>query len=131
MKRFKSLALRVAAISLFALPASFGTLAACNGQAGTVCADACDCTHCNDRDEELCINAVSAEFDRAAAYDCTLEFQDYVDCALETSDCNLDRKTATISYEIDPDCITNELADYNKCLADQTNHGPKGGKTPF
>lgn len=84
------------------------------GQAVTVCDLVCECTHCSDRAEDACIINVDRMIETAAAYDCTEDFDKYVECIEKDGDCNDTNFTAD-------DCLADELVDLLECMNDESD----------
>ncbi len=77
----------------------------------------CECELCNDRKYDECIISTDAELERAAAYECDAEAEEYLDCVIAKADCDDNR------MELDSDDCDNESEDYYECIEDATDLG--------
>ena len=79
-----------------------------------MCEAHCDCTGCNDREEELCSVAFQANYDVAVAHGCELEAQEFLSCAAEDNQCN------DHAFLVDDSC-GDELTDMSTCIEDSSD----------
>lgn len=82
----------------------------CQSRFKDFCTQSMDCARGNDADIDACIAEAEAQESRAAAYDCSADFDSYFDCAEQTLDCSHH------AVEIDSDC-GKDLKRMNKCIA--------------
>ena len=59
-----------------------------NSTANEWCDLVCKCEGCNDREQDDCVLALTANIDRADAFGCDAERADYDDCRKRQGDCN-------------------------------------------
>ncbi len=125
----------LALATMLALPVSIGVGSGC-GQAHDICDVVCECTKCNDRSEDNCLNEISRMIDKAAAYDCSDDMDKYVECVVSDNDCD----DASFSANA---CFADELQDVLECIDDASDitgpivgegegegEGPQGGAFP-
>jgi hypothetical protein len=91
----------------------------------------CECELCNDRSEDACQVQIGAALDAADEYDCAEEAEAYIECLIDESDCEDDDN----QFEVEPDCLENELDDLNDCIDDNSDldvvmQGPSGPDGP-
>jgi hypothetical protein len=121
-----------AALALF-ISAPVGIIAANQGCGlnHDFCDVYCECELCNDRSEDACQVQIGAALDAADEYDCTEEAEAYIECLMDESDCDDDDN----QFEVEPDCLENELDDLNDCIDDNSDldvvmQGPGPGPGP-
>ena len=110
---FKTVLRHAALATVLAFPFAVGMGSGC-GRAQEVCDVVCDCVLCNDRTEDDCIIELDRMIERAEAYDCVQEADDYFDCAINKGDCDDNVFDAN-------DCIEDELADVLDCIEDNSD----------
>jgi hypothetical protein len=85
-------------------------LFACS-RAAEVCGAQCDCELCSDRKYDMCKIEVSASIDEANAYDCGDDYQAYLDCRLDRSEC-----ADHHNWQLAQDACQSELTRYHDCV---------------
>ena len=96
-----------------ALSAGLVISAACNTQATGVCDTYCECTICNDLEEDFCADGVAAVIAMAEAYECNEEIEAMTECINDKSDCD--------DNNLDLDSCKDEGEDLGECFQDKTD----------
>ena len=81
-------------VTMLALAASVLS-GGCESSAENVCELVCECTHCNDFEEERSCAHLEWQADVAESYDCTSEFDDWAKCVEDNGRCNEDEASFT------------------------------------
>lgn len=97
-------------------------LMGCQSRFKDFCTQSMDCQRGNDQDIDACIAEAEAQEAKAAAYDCSADFDSYFDCAEQTLDCSHHQ------VEIDSDCGS-DLKRMNKCIARASDLGDDDDST--
>ena len=63
------------------------SLPGCGTSFEDLCDDACDCEGCNDATYDLCVEYGETYEELAEDYGCEDEFDDYVECLIDTATC--------------------------------------------
>jgi hypothetical protein len=102
----------------------------CKSKPSQLCAEQCDCAPCNDREQDECELAANAERKRASKYDCSSEYDTYIDCALSDNDCDDGAFTIDDSCGEDYTELAECIADNSDLAGSQQGPGPGPGPGP-
>lgn len=104
-----------AALSMFlATPLALAFVGQGCGQAVEVCDVVCECEHCSDRAEDLCLIEVDRILERAEAYGCDSEAEELLDCVVDDNDCD----DANFTFN---DCLIDEGVELQECMNDESD----------
>ncbi len=85
-------------------------------RAAEYCDAKCECELCNDRKYDACVIDKAADIDEADAYDCGDDYDKYLQCRLDESDCDNHHWTTN-----DPDDCDSERDDWHDCRDDASS----------
>ena len=89
------------------------------GRAEERCDLKCECELCSDRKYDECVIGVDYAIDRAAALECSEDYDAYFDCYVDRADCDND----TYSFGLDGDDCSDEAKDLFDCCDSASDPG--------